>query len=216
MSVAIAVRGEASQVGHLPEPPNGFRPATIYHRGRGRKAGKLDISGDVCEPSRLAIQKQLSHIFRSEQFVRAKRMRRFLTYIIDETLAGRREEISEYSIGIAVFDRPESFEPGLDPIVRNEARRLRQKLSEYYQGIISGAHGVVIEIPKGGYVPAFHLIQADGAPKVLRVSVTVSGGPSRPRIWEQEYQISDYSAFRLELDITGISTREIEAAGPNA
>ena len=53
-----------------------------------------------------------------------------------------------------VFDRPASFDPRTDTIVRVEARRLRSKLREYYE-----THGqqdpVLIEFHKGSYVPTF-------------------------------------------------------------
>jgi hypothetical protein len=101
-----------------------------------------------------AVRKQLSHILQSDGFVRAGRMKRFLAFVVEETLAGRAGQVCEYSIGISVFDRNEHFEPGLDPIVRNDARRLRQKLLEYY---LRCGHQdpVIIEVPKGRYVPVF-------------------------------------------------------------
>lgn len=86
-------------------------------------------------------------------------MQRFLEYTVAETLAGRSGKLSEYTIGMAVFDRGESFEPNLDPIVRNEARRLRHKLLEYYQQPHPQSRDeLVIDIPKGHYVPVFRPI----------------------------------------------------------
>lgn len=49
---------------------------------------------------------------------------------------GRAEELKESVIGVEVYDRPADYNPKTDPIVRNEARRLRDKLREYYD-----AHG---------------------------------------------------------------------------
>ncbi|MGJ5819915.1 hypothetical protein [Paludibaculum fermentans] len=84
-------------------------------------------------------------------------MQRFLQFIVEETLAGRSSQIGEYGIGVAVFDRGADFEPMLDPIVRNDARRLRFKLLEYYRLTpVDPADSLIIDIPKGGYVPAFH------------------------------------------------------------
>ena len=100
-----------------------------------------------------AVRAQLEKILASEAFVRSRRMQRFLEFIVEETLAGRADELGEYGIGMAVFDRGPDFEPALDPIVRNDARRLRLKLLEYYRQASSDP--VVIEMPKGGYVPIF-------------------------------------------------------------
>jgi len=102
------------------------------------------------------IRAQVARILASEAFVRCRRMQRFLEFIVEESLAGRAGQLGEYCIGTAVFDRGEDFEPALDPIVRNDARRLRLKLLEYYR--VSPAESndsVLIDIPKGGYAPVF-------------------------------------------------------------
>jgi TolB-like protein len=102
-----------------------------------------------------AVRAQLARILKSETFARARRMQRFLEFIVTEALAGRADQLGEYSIGLAVYDRGSDFEPAADPIVRIDARRLRYKLVEYYQRPVSAQDNVIIDIPKGGYVPVF-------------------------------------------------------------
>lgn len=102
-----------------------------------------------------AVRVQVAMILASEGFERSRRMQRFLDFIVEETLAGRADQLGEYAIGISVFDRRPDFEPALDPIVRNDARRLRLKLLEYYRQCGPQPGQVWIEIPKGGYVPVF-------------------------------------------------------------
>jgi TolB-like protein len=103
-----------------------------------------------------AVLAQLGRILASDAFVRARRIQRFLQYIVEETLAGRSDQLGEYAIGTAVFDRGADFEPAVDPIVRIDARRLRYKLLEYYRELRSpSADTVLIDIPKGAYVPVF-------------------------------------------------------------
>jgi serine/threonine-protein kinase len=102
------------------------------------------------------VRAQLQKILESDSFARSRRMQRFLEFIVEETLAGRPDGLGEYGIGVSVFDRDPDFEPALDPIVRNDARRLRAKLLEYYRDHQPGSFdGVLIEMPKGGYVPVF-------------------------------------------------------------
>ena len=72
--------------------------------------------------------------------------------MVERHLEGRDTEIKESVIGVEVFGRKPDYNPKLDPIVRTEARRLRVRLTEYYQGVGAG-DPVVIELPKGGYVP---------------------------------------------------------------
>lgn len=115
-------------------------------------------------PDTQSIRKQLDAILESESFARSPRMQRFLRFVVEETLAGRTNQLGEYGIAIAVFDRDPDFEPALDPIVRNDARRLRAKLLEYYSQSFSQPGMVIIEMPKGGYVPIFRAAHGTGEP----------------------------------------------------
>ncbi len=78
----------------------------------------------------------------------------FLNFVVDETLAGRGASIKEVIIGNAVYARKPSYDPRIDSTVRVEARRLRNKLREYYAG--DGASDRVhISLPTGRYTPVF-------------------------------------------------------------
>jgi hypothetical protein len=105
-----------------------------------------------------AVRAQVARILASEGFARSPRMQRFLEFVVEETLTGRAAHLGEYAIAVSVFDRGEDFEPALDPIVRNDARRLRLKLAEYYRTAAHLEDRVSIGIPKGGYVPVFEPI----------------------------------------------------------
>jgi len=103
-----------------------------------------------------AVRAQLMRILMSPGFARATRLRRFLTYVVDEAVAGRFERLKEYSLGVDVFDRGAEFDPKSDPIVRVDARRLRKALEDYYAG--PGANDPVeIVLPTGSYLPEFRL-----------------------------------------------------------
>jgi hypothetical protein len=134
-------------------------------------------------------------------------MRRFLDYIVGETLAGRAHQLCEYSIGISVFGRDESFEPGLDPIVRNDARRLRQKLAEYdLRSHHEDNRQVRIEIPKGGYVPVFHAVSHPSAPtpgQGYRLSITLVRIADGVEIWATEHDFKGSGNFGLQLSVNG-------------
>src|SRR4051812_30527254 len=101
-----------------------------------------------------AVREQLHRVLTSPMFLHSERLRRFLTHCVDAALSGRVEDLKEYTIGIAAFDRPKHYNPADDPIVRVEARRLRKKLDEYYQSSGVG-DPIVIDLPKGGYLPVF-------------------------------------------------------------
>jgi hypothetical protein len=78
--------------------------------------------------------------------------------------------LKEYLIGVEVFDRKQSYDPRVDPIVRVEARRLRAKLKAYYDGD-GCTDPVFIEFVSGGYVPRLSLRVA---------SQETARGPVRP------------------------------------
>ena len=70
------------------------------------------------------VQACLARIVSSRGFARSGRLCRFLRFIVDQALAGHQEQLKEYVIGVEVFDRPSSYDPRLDPIVRVEARQI--------------------------------------------------------------------------------------------
>jgi adenylate cyclase len=106
--------------------------------------------------SNATVREQLARILTSRHFAQTTRLGRLLRFIVEQTLAGRTTELKEYSIAIAVFDKPESFDPRLDAIVRVQARAMRAKLDRYY-GTDGLADAVVIRCSAGSYVPAFQV-----------------------------------------------------------
>jgi len=101
------------------------------------------------------IREHLSELLSSSAFSHVDRMKRFLRYVVEEMLARRYENLNEYRIGLEVFDREPTFDPGKDPIVRVHARRLRSRLSCYYEG--KGRNGQIqIELPEASYTPVVH------------------------------------------------------------
>lgn len=123
----------------------------------GYRSERADRGGIEAE----AVSAQLARILASRSFDATERNRRFLRYVVEETLAGRGDRIKAYNIGVAVFGRDDGFDPQSDPIVRIEASRLRRSLEHYY--LLDGKDDPIrIEIPKGGYVPVFHRPRGDG------------------------------------------------------
>lgn len=101
-----------------------------------------------------SVEAALAKIETSRPFRQSERMRRFLRFVVERTLDGDGEALKEYTVGMAVFDRPADFDPRLDSIVRVEARRLRRKLNEYYE--TEGKSDFVrINLQEGTYAPTF-------------------------------------------------------------
>ena len=112
------------------------------------------------EPERQAARRHLERVLSSPGFVRNERLSRFLRFVVERHLEGRDEELKESLIGIEVFGRAPGYDAKKDPIVRTEASRLRLRMSEYYLGE-GKADPLVIELPKGGYIPVFRSLAND-------------------------------------------------------
>ncbi len=101
-----------------------------------------------------AVRRQLAKLLASRSFPANSRPAQFLSFVVEEALAGRTDGIKETSLAIQVFRRSSSFDPRIDSIVRVEAHHLRKRLRDYYAS--EGASDeIVFDLPVGSYVPSF-------------------------------------------------------------
>jgi hypothetical protein len=114
-------------------------------------------------------REQLERILSSPGFVHNERQSQFLRFVVERKLESRDNELKESVIGIEVFGRPPDYNPKRDAIVRTEAGRLRARLAEYY-GNGGKRDPVLIELPKGGYVPVIRA--AESQPELRITSAT--------------------------------------------
>ncbi len=118
------------------------------------------------------VLQQLNRGLASKTFQPVERLKRFLSFVVSETMAGRGDHLKEFLVGIEVFAKESSFDPRNDPIVRVQARRLRARLARYYRE--EGQHDeIIIELPKGGYAPTFQRVHGT-APKRSVTAALVS------------------------------------------
>ena len=115
-------------------------------------------SGDTAHDSSTAfeesVRRQLGRILRTSAFSNAPSLSRFLRYLVERALQGDRPPLNEYTLGVEVFDRGESFDSRVDNIVRVQVRRLRSKLEKYY-AFEGRVDGLVIDVPRGRYEAVF-------------------------------------------------------------
>src|SRR5580698_6692908 len=115
-------------------------------------ASHVSASRPVHPPAEQVLD-QLDRILRTPDFAVYPRTAALLKYVVEETLAGRADQLKESTIGIEVFGRDPGYDSKVDSIVRTQARRLREKLRQYYDKAAEDA--IQILIPNGGYVPEF-------------------------------------------------------------
>src|ERR671913_768346 len=107
------------------------------------------------------VRLHLSRILASKTFSQVERLKLFINFTVEETLAGRGGDLKEYVIGVQVFGKEPSFDPRTDPIVRVQARRLRTRLARYYRDE-GQQDDVIVDLPKGGYAPVFRRREISG------------------------------------------------------
>ncbi|HEX2843478.1 hypothetical protein [Hyphomicrobium sp.] len=133
------------------------------------------------ESDQQAIREQLDRILKSGPFHQSRRRQRFLEYIVTETLAGRSDRLKGYTVAVEVFERPETFDPLVNPMVRIEAARLRDKLREYYE--IEGRDDPIrIDLPKGCYAPHIEFRQATDPAATAKAPENNKHDPSPPPV----------------------------------
>lgn len=110
----------------------------------------------ISHPDPQAVRNQLSRMLDSRYFRTSPRLRSFLSYTVEQGLAGCEDRLKEYCIALAVFGKPDSFDPRVDSAVRVAARQLRAKIDVYYlnEGINDP---VLIRYRPGDYLPRFYL-----------------------------------------------------------
>ncbi|UWZ81839.1 hypothetical protein [Occallatibacter riparius] len=125
-----------------------------------------------------AVRSELDTLLKAPIFAQSGRCKRFLHYVVIQTLSGNAGELKERTIGITVFERTSDYDTGDDSIVRVTANEVRKRLGQYY-GETAGPHPVQIELPRGSYVPEFKFQAPRKARKAENASVVeLSSGRS--------------------------------------
>lgn len=124
---------------------------------------------------RRQVLQQLQTILSSAEFYATEHQKNFLIFVVEESLAGNSDQLKGYTVATQVFGRSQDFDSQTDPIVSIQANKLRRALEHYY--LVDGKQDpVLIDIPKGTYVPVFTERKAfdhksDKPEKILNQSV---------------------------------------------
>ena len=128
-----------------------------------------------------AIRAQLEEILASEAFSRSERLSRFLRFVVEQTLDGQAEGLKEQILACELYGKRTDFDAARDAVVRVDARRLRDKLREYYAS--ASVQPVVIDLPKGGYVPVFEWNVSALPPGLLQGLSAAEPQETAPALW---------------------------------
>ena len=120
----------------------------------------------------------IKRVSASPHLNRSPRLTRLLEYLTECSLDGSGAGIHEREIGTSVFDRQENYDTSQDNIVRVQVGHLRRKIEKYFATDGLG-ESLVLEIPKGGYVPVFYSkvpAAADSAEQLMILDVPRPSG----------------------------------------
>jgi len=150
----------------------------------------------------------LKKLLDSETFSRSERLRAFLKYVVEKEQAGLSHQLKGYSIGIDVFFRTESFDPGGNPLVRVQAGKLRKLLEEYYT-VEAPGEPMRIRIPLGTYVPTYEWLTGAAAPLASLRLPDIDKPSARPPV--RRHRIA-YAALVMLIPIN-LGVLGLQAAG---
>jgi hypothetical protein len=123
----------------------------------------------------------VERVLASNQFKASLRLREFLRYIADCAIKESPEAATEQQIGVHVFNRIPGYNSSEDSIVRTHARLLRQKLAEYFSSE-GGGEPIIIEVPKGHYLPIFRPRHSEPPPAPFPVATELVAAKSAPPV----------------------------------
>jgi hypothetical protein len=106
---------------------------------------------------------EVDRILRAPQFRRAPKLQRFLQLVCDCQFRNPPAEINEYVIATQAFGKGPDFDPTEDSLVRVQAREVRRRLREYYQGEGKSSRWI-LDIPAGHYTPVFTSVAPQPVP----------------------------------------------------
>ena len=120
------------------------------------------------------VEAAVAAISASPEFLRAPVMRRLLDYLVQETLAGRGDQVKAYSVAVDGLGRDPDFDTQADSYPRVQVGRLRRMLDAYYARYPLVA-GVGLSIPNGSYKVRLFTPQEASTPAAAAATTTTPG-----------------------------------------
>lgn len=106
----------------------------------------------------------LHRVAASTLFQKSNRLRELLLFVGERALVAPDASMREQDIGVEVFGRTAGYDTSQDTLVRVQASQLRKKLQQYFAED-GKEEPMVIDLPKGGYVPVFKAREAAAPPE---------------------------------------------------
>jgi len=150
-----------------------------------------------------ATHAQIQRILQSKAFRTSEIHRNLLSYLAEKSVSGTADGLKEYTVGLDVFAKPDSYDPRQESTVRMHVARLRQKLGEYYR--TEGLEDpILVDLPKGGFKLTFE-------PREIRAEIVAEPAIVPPRWGRKEIGLVAGLLLALGLAVYfGMRLRQVE------
>ncbi|WP_340313539.1 tetratricopeptide repeat protein [Rhizorhabdus argentea] len=103
--------------------------------------------------------RELQSVIASPDFARAPIMKRLLSFLVGETVAGRGDQLKAYSVAVDGLGRAPDYDARADSYPRVQVGRLRRMLDSYYS-VKPPSCGLRLTIPSGRYRVTLQPVEA--------------------------------------------------------
>lgn len=148
--------------------PLRFSPVTMHQPSSAEERSHQNARIAETEWEAADLRQHLAEVIEGVAFRGSHRSGQFLTYIVEQAIAGHFESLKERVIGVELFGRSPSYDTGDDAIVRVTASDVRRRLLQHY-GKYGSPSGLRISLPLGSYLP------------VVSREITGPSSPSAPK-----------------------------------
>ncbi len=162
------------------------------------------------EPHADEVREQLSRLLSSPFFSHSKRFPTFLRFVVEQTLAGKSENIKERTLGIEVFGRDAEYDTASDPIVRVTAAEIRKRVAQYYQDP-PHAQELRIALSSGSYIPQFLWPRGAHDPVLKEMALSAAEDAAPAEILHPQQTVLGRRHSPLVLAVTCIAAAVLSA-----
>ena len=174
-------------------------------RGVAGKRVEMSNSGDhklsLVGPATEEKIEQLQKVLRSRALQNSESLKALLQYVAGRVIEGQDSHVKEYTIAVDVFGRGKDFDASTDSVVRVQAKRLREKLKEYYE-TEGKSDDVLIELPKGHYNITFSRVPRQEGVSASNAGTSLREVPEAPAAAPPSFSGDREKAIRLVMSVT--------------
>ncbi|RVT93848.1 hypothetical protein [Sphingomonas crocodyli] len=145
-----------------------------------------------------AMRDELALLLASPAFSRAPIMKRLLEYLVEETLAGRGDQLKAYSVAVDGLGRAPDYDARADSYPRVQIGRLRRLIIEHYAQAAPGPAGR-LSIPQGRY-----RVELDRGSSIVEPDETTEPVPTAPARKPILLWAAIGAAFAIVIAITAV------------